>query len=102
MTFTAAAEALRESPRTLKYWVRRYHDKGLAGLRDEKRSGRPPRLTDAQLGEIAKLLQKPPQHSGLIGRKWSGGMLAGWVERHYGVKLSVRQCERVLRTIRMP
>lgn len=97
MTYADAANHLRESPRTIKYWVR---DNGLAGLRDETRPGRPPRLTDAQINEISALLKHPPEHSGLPGGQWSGRMLVAWVERQYGIKLGVRQCERLLKELR--
>lgn len=43
---------LGDSPRTVEYWVRRFEDKGLAGLVEGERSGRPRRLNDEQLKEI--------------------------------------------------
>lgn len=48
-----AAWLLGDAPRTLAYWVRRYEEKGLAGLVDADRDGRRRRLTEDQLQEVA-------------------------------------------------
>ncbi len=102
MTYPAAAELLCESVRTLVYWVRRYRDKGLAGLREEKRSGRPRRLGETQLNEITSILRQPPECAGVAGSRWTARMLAGWIERHFAIRVSRTQCKRILREFRAP
>ncbi len=102
LTYPAAAELLGESVRTLVYWVRRYQDKGLAGLREEKRSGRPQRLGETQLNEITGMLRQSPECAGVVGGRWTARMLAGWIEERFGIRVSVTQCKRILRKLRVP
>ena len=45
---------------TLRDWVHRYNQEGLAGLRDRHRSGRKPCLTPAQAAELAAVVEQGP------------------------------------------
>jgi hypothetical protein len=49
MNCTDVARLLGDAPRTVAYRVRRFEDEGLAGLAEGERSGRPRRLSQAQL-----------------------------------------------------
>ena len=42
-----ASRGLGDSPRTVQYWVRRFHEESLAGLAEGDRPGRARRLTEA-------------------------------------------------------
>jgi len=46
------AELLGDAPRTVEYWVRRFEEKGLAGLQEGQRPGRPSRLNPQQVAEM--------------------------------------------------
>ncbi len=48
----AAARAAGMDRQTLRDWVHRYNAEGIEGLCDRARSGRPPRLSKARLGEL--------------------------------------------------
>jgi len=48
-----AAQACGMDRQTLRDWVHRYNEAGLAGLADRPRSGRPASLTEAALAEVA-------------------------------------------------
>ena len=52
MSCPQVSRLLGDSPRTVEYWVRRFEERGLAGLVEGERSGRPRRLNDKQLEEI--------------------------------------------------
>ena len=54
------AELLGDAPRTVEYWVRRFEERGLAGLQEGQRSGRPSRLSPQQVVEIQAALRKRP------------------------------------------
>jgi hypothetical protein len=44
MNCCRVAELLGDAPRTVEYWVRRFEEKGLAGLQEGPRPGRPGRM----------------------------------------------------------
>ena len=90
---------LGDAPRTVEYWVRRFEAKGLAGLAEGQRSGRPRRLRDAQLREVERVLRQTPRDLGLTGTLWDGKTLSSWIEQRFQVQLRVRQCQRLFRQL---
>lgn len=99
MSCRQAATVLGDAPRTVEYWVRAYDKRGLAGLQEKQRSGRPPRLTAAQLKTIGTVLRQPPEKAGLSVNLWDGKALATFLDQHFSVELGVRQCQRLFRTL---
>ena len=93
------AHLLGDAARTVEYWVHRFEQEGLAGLVDGERPGRPTRLNEKQLVELAKALRKSPEDFSLTGRIWDGKTLSAWVEQHFGITLGVRQCQRLFRSL---
>jgi len=91
------ARLLRDAPRTVQYWVRRFEQDGLAGLLEGERPGRPRRLSDRQLHEVDMALRGSPEQLGLSGNLWDGKTLSAWIERRFGVSLGVRQCQYLFR-----
>jgi transposase len=70
----AIAARLRHSTSTVVRWRKRFAAKGMAGLLDRPRSGRPPRITPIQRCQIiAASCQPPPQEDGQTG--WTGARL---------------------------
>src|SRR5918999_1241522 len=57
----AAARATGMDRQTLRDWVHRHNQEGIAGLRDRPRSGRKPRLTPAQTEELAAVVEQGPE-----------------------------------------
>ena len=56
----ALAQRLKVTERTVCLWRRRYANQGLDGLRNQKRSGRPRRITSAkELAVVSATLRKP-------------------------------------------
>ena len=55
-----AAQAGGMDRQTLRDWVHRYNAAGLKGLADRPRSGRPARLSQAQLAEVAQWVNDGP------------------------------------------
>ncbi len=91
-----AAQLLGDAPRTIANWVKRFEQRGLAGLMERGRSGRPRRLSEDQVAQIDAALRKTPRDFGLTGNVWSGKTLAAFI-RQWNVTLGVRQCQRMLR-----
>lgn len=50
---------------TVRRWIGRFNERGLAGLQDERRGGRPPIYTAAQVGEVVAASLTDPQELGL-------------------------------------
>lgn len=88
-----------EDPRTIERWVHALNEHGIEGLREHHSGGRPTRLADEQIPRLALDLQKPPRVCGYSEREWSGKLLAQHLEGSYGIKLSVRQCQRIMRRL---
>jgi transposase len=97
VTCPQVARLLGDSPRTVEYWVHRFQAHGLAGLREGERPGRPRRLSEEQLKLVSGALRLPPRQLGLEGHLWDGKLLSAYVEEEFGVRLGVRQCQRLFR-----
>jgi len=90
-----AARLYGDSPRSVEYWVHRLTAKGLAGLWEADRPGRPPRLSPAQKERLREDLQRSPRELGYDRSLWDGVLLAHHLDTRYGVSLGVRQCQRL-------
>ncbi len=97
MTCPEVGRLLGDAPRSVEYWVRHFEERGLAGLVEGARSGRPKRLSEAQLQEVQAVLRRTPSEVGLSGSLWDGKTLRVWLVRRCGVHLGVRQCQRMFR-----
>lgn len=74
-------------------WVKSVDEKGFDALRDGKHTGRPTKLSEAQMAEIDRLLETDPKE---MGRKvWDGPALSQHILDTYGIKMGVRQCQRL-------
>ncbi len=89
------SEILGDSPRIIEYWVNDFNDKGFAGLWDEKRSGRPPAVSENILSKLNSDLRQNPIIFGYTQNLWDGKMLSYHLEKKYYIKLGVRQCQRL-------
>ncbi len=99
MTCPEVSGLLGDAPRSVEYWVRHFEARGLAGLVEGARPGRPKRLSEAQLPEVQAVLRRAPSEVGLSGTLWDGKTLGVWIARRYGVQLGVRQCQRMFRQL---
>jgi transposase len=99
MTCPEAGRLLGDAARSVEYWVRRFEERGLAGLAEGARPGRPQRLSEAQLQEVQAVLRRTPSDIGLSGTLWDGKTLGVWIARQYRVHLGVRQCQRMFRQL---
>ena len=93
------ADLLGHSPRTIQYWVERFERNGFAGLEDNERSGRPGALDEKLRHRINQDLRRPPRELGYGQNLWDGKLLSHHLESRYGVRLGVRQCQRLFREL---
>ena len=91
-----------EDPRTIERWVHALDEHGVEGLREHHAGGRPTKLSRDQVQRLALDLQEPPCFCGYPERQWSGKRLAQHLDGCYGIKLSPRQCQRMICRRRAP
>lgn len=91
------ADLLGQHPSTIQRWVRTFENHGFSGLFDRERSGRPRRLTPKQMQGIGRDLRKAPRDLGYTQNMWDGTLLSHHLQQRYGVKLGIRQCQRLFR-----
>lgn len=94
-----AAALIGSSPRAVSYWVRRYQEDSIEGLREKSHPGRRPRLPAQARAELLVALSASPPAPPPAPGRWTGSSLRRHLERAHGVSLSVRQCQRLLRGV---
>jgi transposase len=99
MTCPEVGRMLGDSARTVEYWVSRFEREGLAGLSDGERSGRPSRLSAAQMRRIESALRRSPADFGLSTHIWDGKTLSAFLTQSMGVTIGTRQCQRMFRRL---
>ena len=92
-----AARSCGMDRQTLRDWVIRYNERGIDGLKDKPKSGRPPRLKEAQLIEFDALVEKGPdlETDGVV--RWRCVDLKAIVASKFGLDLSEDQIGRILK-----
>ena|SRR5258706_14405238 len=70
-----AGKLLGDPQRTIAHWVIQFKERGLRGLQEAEKSGRPGILTPAQKKALAHALAKLPKHSGLKADAWTGALI---------------------------
>jgi transposase len=95
----AAARAAGMDRQTLRDWVHRYNEQGLAGLCDRRRPGRKPRLTPGQEAELVTAVERgpDPDRDGVV--RWRRVDLKALIEARFGVRLHERSVGKVLRRL---
>lgn len=73
---TVIAARVGAGPDTVSKWRGRFAGAGLDGLRDARRSGRPPRFTPVQVAQVKALACTLPADHGLPLARWSAAELA--------------------------
>jgi transposase len=97
MTCPKVAELLGDAPHSVVNWVERFEQRGFAGLAEGERSGRPARLSAAQLVKVESALRRDPSAVGMTTHLWDGPTLSAFLRQKLGVTLQVRQCQRLFR-----
>ena len=91
---------LGHAPKTIENWVNHFEIKGFAGLHDEKRPGRSPRLNKSELHSVGQDLRKESRVFGYTQNFWDGKLLSYHLAHVYGIDLGVRQCQRLFHKLK--
>jgi transposase len=96
---TSAARLAGMDRQTLRDWVHRYNEQGLAGLYDRREHHRPRRLTAEQEAEVAALVQAGPDVAtdGVV--RWRLVDLCGVIAARFGVSYHLATVSRLLRRL---
>ncbi len=90
-----AARLYGDSPRAIEYWEHDLLTRGLAGLWEEDRPGRPSRLSVSDRENLRSEIRRSPRELGYDQNLWDGLLLSHHLKERYAVSLSVRQCQRL-------
>jgi transposase len=82
---------------TLRDWVHRYNELGLAGLHDRKPPGAKRRLTPEQEAEIEQMVRDGPKLAEHGVARWRRIDLSRAIETRFGVQLAERSVGTMLR-----
>jgi transposase len=78
-------------------WVHRFEKEGVEGLKDKKGRGRRSNLSDEQLERIKSLvINEKPSDYGYQSVKWTGPLLAQWIDKEYGLTYQKAQVYNLL------
>jgi putative transposase len=90
---------------TASRWRRTLDARGMEALRKRKATGRPTRLSQEKLAELAEIFGSGPEAAGFTARRWTTRLFAVAIEARFGVrydpahvgrlihKLGLRHCE---------
>lgn len=79
-------------------WVHRFEEEGLDGLRNRQGQGRKSQLSKLQMAVIKKVVLKElPSDHGYEQARWTGPLLASWIEKQYSIKYERAQIYNLLR-----
>src|SRR5689334_19975090 len=94
-----AARAAGMDRQTLRDWVHRYDEEGLAGLSDRRRPGPRPRLAPEQEAELVTAVEQgpDPDRDGVV--RWRRVDLRALIEARFAVRLHERSVGKVLRRL---
>ncbi len=75
----AVAKRLGIADVTVRKWITRFNTRGLAGLADQPRAGRPPTYTIAEVGAVLATSLTPPLTLGLPFASWTLDRLTAYL-----------------------
>lgn len=85
LTSGDVAKNLHKSDFYIRYWVHRYNDNGLDGLKDTRGGNRKSYLTDEQKQAVIEALQKSPRECGFNRSNWAMPLLKIWINKQWGI-----------------
>jgi transposase len=81
------ARAVGRTPETVRAWIKRFNERGQAGLGDAARGGRPARYTAEQVGAVIELALSDPGALDLPFGCWTLGRLQGYANEVLGIPI---------------
>jgi transposase len=92
----AIAAHLHVCDRTIRRWIDRFNTQGLDGLRDQRRTGRPPTYTEAQRSEVVATSLRDPHSLGLPFASWTLDRLQAYLTEQQAVPIKRSRIAEIL------
>ncbi len=99
MSQAAVAREVGVGRSSVNRWAQQLEQAGRAGLKQAGRAGRKPRLSTAQLKQIAQQLKRGPEALGYATGLWTAGRVRAVIESECGVRYHVAHVWRILRSL---
>lgn len=96
MPTLAIAEELEISAPVVRRWLQRFNARGLEGLADAPRSGRPATYTAEEVGELIAASLTDPQELGLPFGSWTLDRLAAYLHEAKGMAMKRSRMGEIL------
>jgi transposase len=80
-------------------WAWELEQAGVRGLRKAKHTGRPPKLSPAQLYELERALKRGPEAFGFVSGLWTAARVRDLIEYRTGVRYHEDHVWRILRKL---
>jgi transposase len=93
------ARAVGVHRQSVSRWARELEQSGVRGLRKAKRTGRPPKLSPAQLRELESALKRGPEAFGFATGLWTATRVRDLIEYRTGVRYHEDHVWRILRRL---
>jgi len=81
---------------TVYLWQHRFEARGIGGLEDQPRGGRPPTYSREQVGQIIATALSDPRALGLLYASWTLDRLAAYLAEHEGIAMRRSRLDEVL------
>lgn len=95
---TELAEWYDVQRRTIYGWLKRLEEEPLEeAAQDDRRSGRPRKLSDAQRAQLEATLHEPPSEAGYDAPAWTPSLVQTYLDERFGVTYSRPSCRRLMK-----
>ena len=99
LSHSAVAREVGVHRQSVSRWARELEQSGVRGLRKAKRSGRPAKLTAAQLRDLERALKRGPEALGFDTGLWTASRVRELIEYRTGVRYHEDHVWRILRKL---
>jgi transposase len=93
------ARAVGVHRQSVSRWARELGESGMRGLRKAGRTGRPSKLSPAQLRELERALKRGPEAFGFAGGLWTAARVRDLIADRAGVRYHEDHVWRILRKL---
>lgn len=90
------ARAVGVHRQSVSRWNRTLEEEGLRGLRNGEPPGRKSQLSESDLQELRKVLERGPEALGYATQLWTLRRVSRWIEDRFGIRYSTSQTWRIL------
>ena len=92
----AIAAELRLTAHTARDWIKRFNTRGLAGLEDRPRAGRPPIYAPEQVATVIATALTDPKSLDLPFASWTLDRLAAFLHEQKGIAIQRSRIDEIL------